>query len=270
MAAMTLGAAAIRPEIAIIVLMAGVIVTTLLAQYTRHVLGREYKMGLALAIVPLLRPGLTFHPTGSIGVREFNALGLFHREAERVTAEDEVRGAVNDVSYAVEEVRATYTTTSGTGKSRRRTTHTIFRGVAIRLEFNKHFHGHTVVVPEYFGAGLLGGLFDGIRRTVSLENAEFERAFIVKSSDQHEARYLLTPRFMEVVMEARAALGDIRLAFHGDTLAVLIPGRSDRFEVSLFRGVSPADIVNDLDAVIRLAEQLVSTFDLETRVWSRV
>ena len=261
----------VRPEAAAVVAGVGLAAIVGLALHTRHTLGREYKMGLALSIVPLLRPGLSFRAHGSIGVAEFNALKLFHHSAERVAAEDEVRGSVNGVAFAIEEVKATYTTTTTNGKSTQRRTHTIFDGVAVRLEFNKHFHGHTVVVPEYFGAGFLDGLFGGSLRKVTLENAEFERAFVARSTDDVEARYLLTPRFMEVVLEARSALGrDLRLAFHGDTLHLLIPDRSDRFEVSLLRGVSPATIVAELEEVLGLAEQLIGTFDLETRVWTRV
>lgn len=260
-----------RPLLAVFLVFAGFTMALGLALHTRNSLGREYKMGLALSIVPLLRPGLTYRAGGSIGVGEFNALKLFHDSAERVVAEDEIRGTLQGVGFAIEEVKATYTTTTTNGKSTQRRTHTIFDGVAVRLEFNKHFHGHTVVVPEYFGAGLLDGLFGGRLQKVTLENAEFERAFVARSTDDVEARYLLTPRFMEVVLEARSALGrDLRLAFHDDTLHLLIPDRSDRFEVSLLRGVSPATLVAELEEVLGLAEQLIGTFDLETRIWTRV
>ena len=261
----------VRPEYGALVAGVGLAIVVAIALHTRHTLGREYKMGLALSIVPLLRPGLSFQAHGSIDVREFNALKLFHHSAERVAAEDEIRGTVKGVSFAIQEVKATYTTTTTNGKSTQRRTHTIFDGVAVRLEFNKHFHGHTVVVPEYFGAGFLDGLFGGSLRRVTLENAEFERAFVARSTDDVEARYLLTPRFMEVVLEAGSTLGtDLRLAFRNDTLHLLIPDRSDRFEVSLLRGVSPVTIVAELEEVLALAEQLIGTFDLETRIWTRV
>lgn len=240
-------------------------------RHIRQSVGREYKHWLATTIIPLLRPGLTFAPSGSIGIDDFNALHLFPQQADRVAAQDELRGERNGVSYAVEELRATYTSTSGSGRSRRRTTHTIFRGAVVRLEFNKHFHGHTVVVPHYFGAGFLSRLFGGRLQPVTLEDPAFERAFLTRSTDEQEARYILTPRFMEIVLAARARLGqDLRLAFHQGTLHVLIAGTKDRFEVSLFGGVAPSQAVTDLDEVIRLAEGLIGTLELQTRIWTRV
>lgn len=241
------------------------------AAWIRRTAGREHKMGLATMIVPLLRPGLSFHPAGSIGLDEFNALRLFTQRADRVVAQDELRGERNGVSYAVEELRATYTTTSGSGKHRRRTTHTIFRGAAVKLEFNKHFHGHTVVVPRHFGAGLFAGLrMDGME-TVTLENAAFERTFLTRSTDDQEARYLLTPRFMEIVLAAQEKVEhDLRLAFRDGTLHVLLNGTKNRFEVPLFGGVTPLQTVTELDEVITLAEDLIETFDLATRIWTKV
>lgn len=232
---------------------------------------REYKAALAIGVVPLIRPGLSFHPTGSIGRREFNALGLFANSADDVKAADELRGEHNGVGYSVQELKATYTTTTHNGKSTQRHTHTIFRGLVARLEFHKHFHGHTVIVPEYLGSSLFGGLFgSGTGEPVSLENAAFEERFVVRSTDQQEARYLITPKFMEVVVEAEALLGDRpRLAFHGDELYVFISSSADRFEASLFSGVRPEKAVAELNEVIRLAERLIAAFDLETRIWTR-
>lgn len=240
------------------------------AHFVRSAAGREFKRLLATTIVPLMRPGLVFDPLGSIGVGEFNALRLFTSRADRVAAQDELRGERNGVSYAVEELHATYTTTTTTGKSVQRRTHTIFRGAAVRLEFNKHFHGHTVVVPRSFGAGWLSDLFGGSLDSVALENPRFQEAFLTRATDQQEARYLLTPRFMELVLHARTRLGsDFRMAFQGDTLHVLVAGTPNRFEVSFFRGVSPSRTVAELEAVIALAEQLVETLELETRIWTR-
>lgn len=274
-AAVAIGVVVLRaPAFAPHTAAAGVALIGALAVYVRASAGREYKASLALELIPLLRPGLTFHAHGSMGRDEFNALRLFSRSADRVVAQDELRGERNGVAFAVEELRATYTTSSGSGRSRRRTTHTLFRGSVVRLEFNKHFHGHTIVVPRQFGAGwldgLVAGLFGGTLDAITMEDPEFERAFATRATDEQEARYLLTPRFMELVLAARARHGDaLRLAFRDGTLHVLLPGTRDRFEVPLFGGLSPSDAVGDLEAVLALAEDLVATLDLETRIWSR-
>jgi hypothetical protein len=63
----------------------------------------------------------------------------------------------------------------------------------------------------------------------------------------------------------------LRLSFHDNSVFLTVPQSADRFEVSLFGSrVSPESIVGDLAEVVRLAERMVDTLELETRIWSRV
>ena len=151
----------------------------------------------------------------------------------------------------------------------------IFRGVVARLDFNKNFQGHTVVVPDA-ESKILGGLFGQsekrkAKRLVQLENPDFEGQFSVYSSNDQEARYLLTPKMMELIMETQALMGQqLRLCFIENSVFCTIPSTKDRFEVSLFSGaVTPEGAVGDLADLVMLAERLVDTLELETRIWSR-
>ena len=199
-------------------------------------------------------------------------MDLFNRRAEQWRAEDEICGRKNVVSYSILEAKATRT--EGSGKNRR--TVTIFKGVIVRLDFNKHFQGHTVVIPHSEGQ-ILGGLFGesssrGRKEICRMDNVEFENAFSVYATDQQEARYILTPKLMDLIMGARVRINDgVRMSFHDNSVFMTLPGQGDRFELSLFgRPVTPEGIVGELAAVVRLAEDLVDTLDLETRIWTRV
>jgi len=152
----------------------------------------------------------------------------------------------------------------------------IFRGVVVKLDFNKNFVGHTVVVPQS-ESKILGGLLGESstrkrKEIVRLENPDFENQFSVYSTNDQEARYLITPKLMELIMEAQALFGgELRLCFSQNSLFVAVPQDKDRFEVALFgSAVTPESALGDLVEVVNLAERLVETLDLETRIWSRV
>ena len=253
-------------------LMLAFMISALVTQHARTQLKKNYKGIVVKRVVDALGHGMTYKPESTFTKTDFVGMHLFDRKPERWTAEDEVCGKKNAVTYSLHEIRASYMQRSG--KHRREII--IFKGLIVRLDFNKSFVGHTIVVSDS-QAQILGGLFgeSGSRagkEIVRLENPDFEREFAVYSTDQQQARYLLTPKLMELVLRAQIVLGgQLRLSFHDNSMFVTVPQDKDRFEVSLFGGpVTPESTMGDLVEVVSLAEQLVDTLDLETRIWTRV
>jgi hypothetical protein len=240
--------------------------------HQRRQLAKSYKKIVVKRVVGALGQGLTYSPESKFTKQDFLEMDLFEKRTETWHAEDEICGKKNAVTYAILEAKATRT--EGSGKNRR--TVIIFRGLIIRLDFNKNFQGHTVVVPDA-ESKILAGLFGESesrkqKEICRLENVDFEKLFSVYGSNQQEARYLLTPKMMELIMEAQALLGvQIRLSFHDNSVFLTVPQNVDRFEVGLFGAkVSPETVVGDLAEVVKLAERLVDTLELETRIWTRV
>lgn len=235
-------------------------------------LAKTYKQIVVSRVVSALGHGLTYSPESRFTKQDFLDMDLFQLRTERWRAEDELTGRKNAVTYSILEAKATRT--EGSGKNRR--TITIFQGIIVRLDFNKHFQGHTVVVPNS-ESQILGGLFgeSQSRRRKDLcrmESVEFEDAFSVYASDQQEARYLLTPKLMELIMRSRLVLpGDLRLSFHDNSLFVTLAHKVNRFEISLMgRRITPESALGELAELVDLAERLIDTLDLETRIWTRV
>lgn len=76
---------------------------------------------------------------------------------------------------------------------------TVFKGLFIITSVNKSFSSETYVVPNTW-LKFFNSLPHYLNRVV-LEDPDFETAFDVYSNDQIEARYLLTPSFMERLVE---------------------------------------------------------------------
>lgn len=247
------------------VILAGIVVGN-----ARREVAKSYKGLVVRRVVKALGENLTYRAESSLTEKAFLGMELFADTPTSFTSEDEIGGRKNNVSYSVHEVRAT--------RREQKRTVVVFGGLMIRLDFNKNFRGRTSVVPngEAVATGsLLGRLLSAAGRpskaAVRLENPDFERTFDVYSTDDQEARYLLTPKLMELVLAANAAQsqGTLRLAFVDNSLYVAIPMKCDYFEASLSQTVTPESAVGDLAEVIAFAERLVDEFELETRLWSR-
>jgi len=116
--------------------------------------------------------------------------------------------------------------TRGSGKER----HMVFQGELFRLSAGRARLGVTVVLRN---SGLLSGFEKppGLR-PVGLEDISFNKEFVVYGSDQVEAREILTPAFMQRLLDLEAGFAGahIRCAFTGPDLLIALE-TSARFDI---------------------------------------
>ena len=186
----------------------------------------------------ILRPvadflGFDFAHAGRDLCVGFGDTGILHDHDERAY-EDGFYGAYRDVEISFEEVELIDVSRDSKGRESRST---VFDGVAAMMRMNKRFNGHTVIKEDRGRIGnWLTDAFDKLEK-VELEDPRFEGRFEVYSSDQVEARYLLTPAFMERLFAVSEAFDDakLRACFRNDRLYLLIPYGSNLFEAASLR-----------------------------------
>ena len=113
-------------------------------------------------------------------------------------SDDNFIGTYNNMPIAISESEMYYYTRGSRGGRQK---HITFKGVIITIGVGKNFTGHTIIRVK--------GLF-GARRAyeeVKLEDPEFQKQFFVDSNDQVEARFLITPAFMERFKRISNAFG---------------------------------------------------------------
>ncbi|MEQ8266029.1 MAG: DUF3137 domain-containing protein [Parvibaculum sp.] len=144
----------------------------------------------------------------------------------------------------------------------------------VRLAYPKPFSGVTSVLPDYGSAVNLVrqrpyAEKGGVAR-VRLENPDFEALFEVYSTDQVEARYLLTPRFMERVMDLRKRFGhELRMAFGNGGLYLLLESEFPYFTEG--KAVDDPCVLTGLHAlgadIMRVGDAIGALkLDVETKV----
>lgn len=250
---------------------AAALITVLVAVHAHRQVSKWYKLMVIRRVVEALGNGLSYSEQSSFTRDQFKSMDLFRDRIDVWKSEDQITGRRNEVDYTLHEVRA--------AKREKRGKNTVevvvFKGLITVLEFNKNFSGHTVVIPnrESKLLGLFGEMDGrGRKQRVPLPDADFEGKFTAYTTDDQQANYLLTPRLLQLILEAREALeAELHLAFFQNNLFVAVPSNRDRFEVGWFASkVTPEDAVGDLADVVHLAEQLIEVLDLETRIWTRV
>ncbi|MEQ1842341.1 MAG: DUF3137 domain-containing protein [Verrucomicrobiales bacterium] len=239
---------------------------------------RSYKEAVIPRLLALVDPGLRFDPASGISSGTFVSSELYSNPPDRYTTEDLIEGTHGKTSLRLAEVHAEDRQTTTDSKGRTQTRYvTIFKGLLLIADFNKHFQGRTFVFPDFaenlfgnFGRAFqkLGGRSD--TGLIRLEDPEFEKAFAVYSTDEIEARYLLSTAMMQRLMNLRERFGtEVRIAFKESSIALAVPHRSGFLEPGLKTPASDESQIRGIYEELRLFLEIIDELDLNTRIWTK-
>jgi hypothetical protein len=218
-------------------------------------LARETRLMLIEPIAHEFRLDFEATPEHPALINRIRDLGLVP-SWDRASFQDRLTGERAGTPFEFFEAHLEEKRTVRDSKGRTRTQWvTVFRGQCLHARFHKPFSGVTKV---YRDMGLFNALMGvGTRETrVRLEDPVFEKAFEVFSSDQIEARFILTPDLMErLVSLERTFSGDrLRCAFSGGDLLLAVEGK-DLFEVR-----SMAKPMTDISRVREILDDFAALF----------
>lgn len=157
----------------------------------------------------------------------------------------------------------------------------LFKGIFYKADFNKNFVGETFVVPdisrELFGSYLgemLNKKTEGLTRQetklVYMEDVEFEKLFAVFSTDQQEARYILSPSLMQKISNLKNKFSnDVHIAFSKGSIYIGISSIKDFFAPNLFGNIDDYETIEKHYLLIKNLFDIVDELGLNTRIWTK-
>lgn len=259
-------------------LILGAVIWSWMASSARSAYSTEFKVLVMPTLVSQFGD-LTYQASPGLSEGDFIAANLFSRP-DRYKSEDLIQGHVGATRLRMSEVHAEERHETRDSQGRSRTEYRdIFKGMMFIFDFNKSFAGQTYVMPEDL-TGSLGGLgkmfqrmgakMTGRGQLVQLEDPDFERLFKVDSSDQTEARYILSSALMRRMVDLRQRQNNtVAAAFIGGQMYLMLAKRDNWFEAPPMN--TPLDM-NALGVTIdqlSLATGIVHDLDLNTRIWSK-
>lgn len=239
-----------------------VIVGALAGEYWAvYKLERQYRRRYKDSVLPQIASqlgDLSYRQAASDDVERLGALRIVP-EYDALEADDEIHGVYNGLPIRIVEVRLR----RRQGKKSR----VVFDGLFVGITLPRNLRGTTVVLTD---RGAFDRFMSRWRGTplepVRLEHQEFEERYEVSSTDQIEARALLTPAFMERFVELTRRSGSSvpGAIAEGKTLTVALPkqtGRRDLFEPPPYwqpaGGAALVQLENDIRAVLRMTDTVI-------------
>jgi hypothetical protein len=237
----------------------------------------NFKNRVIRPVIQYVSSDLSYAPNGTISRSEFESSTLFTQGVDRFKGEDFIEGIIDKTQIRFSELHAEYKTTSTDSKGNTRTSwHTIFKGLFFVADFNKHFQGRTVVLPDSAEKlfGRLGQKFQSMNMSrddlVKLEDPEFEKEFVVYATDQVEARYILSPALMRRILEFKRRLKvPVHIGFVNSNLYMALSIKKNMFEPRIMRSILDFEMVREYLEDLILAVGIVEDMNLNTRIWTK-
>ena len=150
-----------------------------------------------------------------------------------------------------------------------------FVGMFAVVDFPKKFKGHTVILPDSmekrvgYVAKTLQSLNISRGQLVKLEDLEFEKHFVVYSTDQIEARYLLSPSLMHRISQLRQKIDKpILLSFHRNKLYLGVRHAHGFLSLDKRKSLIGTDVFGMLYEDITTAIGIVEDLNLNRNIWN--
>ncbi|MBR3694067.1 MAG: DUF3137 domain-containing protein [Erysipelotrichales bacterium] len=208
-------------------------------------------------ILPMLQQAFTnvyFTPETGLDQDSVYESSLFSK-GNRYSSNDLVIAEYKGIPFRMSDVHIQNVTHNG------KTTTTVeyFQGKWIIAKFPKSINGYLKVREKEFLGGDGTGLFSGLEK-IETESIEFNKKFSIRTSDELEAFYILTPTFMETLLEIEAQIdGTIGFAFLNNEIHIGLYTHKDDFDIGMLDEYGDYILQqhqNEIDTITRLFDSL--------------
>ncbi len=246
----------------------------------KNILIEDYQKNVVPHIINEFLADACFEPDNCISSSEYWDSGLFNTHVDRYNGNNYISGTLGKTSLKFSVLHTQYKTQTRTKNGGTRTTwHTIFKGLFLVADSNKHFQGETYIFPDSAERALggIGRWFQekvgalGRGEMVYMEDTEFEKRYVVYATDPVEARYLLTPAMQEYFVKIANYLGvsAIHASFVKGKLYLAVSGNYNLFAFKMNRCLIGADTIKYYAQDMLTMLTVVEMLNLNTRIWGK-
>jgi len=262
-------------EIFLFFLFAAFTLGAILYKYIIKEYKSDFKEKIIAPLIHELDENLDYFPQLHVQEGYFTRSRLFTSRPDRVSGNDYIRGKIDGVPIEFSDLHAEKRHKDSKGRT---TWTTIFQGLFIVSEFNKHFKSQTVVLPDraqrtfgdFIGNWLQANNFSR-NELVKMDNPAFEKEFVVYSNDQVEARYILTHTMMQKLLNyKKQTKHPLYISFIGGNIYLAIEYNKDLFEASVFHSLLKYKIAMEYLKTLHLAVGVIEELKLNQKLWSKL
>lgn len=187
----------------------------------------------------------------------------FLKRADRFHSEDFLSGSMDGVQFISSDVKLEERHVERTENGTREYYETYFLGRVFRFEFNKSFDGYLQVLEK--GSPVIKRKYNKVK----LESIVFNKKFRTFATSEHSAFYVLTPHFMEALMNfEKNNKGRISFSFIDNHLFIGINNFKDTFELKMFRKLDES-VFDEFKKDLFVIKEVISELRLNNNIFKK-
>ncbi|MEN8302508.1 MAG: DUF3137 domain-containing protein [Campylobacterota bacterium] len=236
---------------------------------------KDFKANIISPLINAIDSNLNYSSETHITQMLFERSEIYTSSVDRINGNDYVHGHIDGIRIKFSDLHAEKRHRNSKGKDN---WSTIFQGLFIVAEFNKSFHGKTVVLPDSaqssFG-DLIGNWLQSKNLSradlIKMDDPKFEKEFVVYGTDQVEARYILSHSLMEkLLLFQKKSNHPVSISFVRNHIHLAIEYNKDLFEPSIFHSLLKYKIAMEYVQTLHLAIGIVEELKLNQKLWSKL
>lgn len=221
-----------------------------------------------------------FFKDNCIAESDYKKSDIFRKRVDRYSGDNLISGVLGETSVRFSKLHTEYKTERRDRNGNTKTTWTtIFRGIFLIADFNKNTKGQTFILKDS-AEKMFGGVgrwmqdkfgASGRGELIYLEDRDFEKEYVVYSTDPVEARYILTPSMQQCFVELSQHFGsgNVSASIIEGRLSLALSGNYQLFSIDkkkcLTETATMKYYVENLLQILKVVEIL----NLNTRIWGR-
>lgn len=208
---------------------------------------KEYKKGIAEPILNRLLEEVQYRPSQGFPVADLEASKLITKRLSEIKSEDYIEGVYKGIRYRQADIRIEKSARNSELLNE-------LNGIEGRMavyDFTKPIQGEIIIKTKLISAPI------GHLEKVVMENLQFNEMFEVYASDAHMVFYVLTPQFMEYLLQLKL-WGETAFRFVDDKLFVFRNQVSGMFEPDMGQ---PLDITYEIAKSYNEVKEIIDFID---------
>lgn len=230
----------------------------------------SYKAEVVPQLIEAVFPGAVYNRRGTLTKDRVNESKLFKMKKRDLDCEDSIQGCIGNIPFTYNEAEIYhYESERDSDGNTTQTKVTDFNGFVFEADFNKYFYGMTILSSQTRRLKKDLGWFNDMPKC-QLEDPVFNARYDVYTTNDQEARYILTPAIQQRIVEMNDFFinelrgGSLSISFYQNKIFIMASSSYDRFEVKYETESVKSDFLA-LPVLIDIVEQM----NLNLRIWTK-
>lgn len=225
-------------------------------------LGKQFKVEVLTDLVGTFVDNGRFDPNRGLSQGDVYDTEFLKR-ADRFHSEDYLSGSMDGVRFESSDVKLEERHVEHTKNGTRTYYETYFLGRVFIFDFNKAFEGYLQVLEK--GRPIRNRGYNKVK----LESIDFNKKFKTYATSDHSAFYVLTPHFMEALMDfEKNNRGSISFSFLDTKLYIGINNFRDTFELRMFRPLDQR-IFDEFKRDLLVIKEVITELRLNNNIFKK-